>query len=80
MSFQATNIFSVLKIDDTDENQQPQKDNKKTRREADKKVRENEGDYVNKNVAKGGKDRKPPAGRPAPREGKREYDRKSGTG
>lgn len=78
MSYQATNIFSVLKADETDDTK-PQ-ENKKTRREADKKARENEGDYVNKNVAKGGRDRKPYAERPAPREGKREFDRKSGTG
>lgn len=75
MAFQNTNIFSVLEKDDTDE----KPTNKKTRRYQDRQLREGQGDYTDKRVARGGRHNKQ-GSRYQPKEGKRDYDRKSGTG
>lgn len=75
MAFQNTNIFSVLDKDETSDTYE----NKKTKRHNDRLLRDGQGDYVNKNVARGGKNRKE-GSRYQPKGGKRDYDRRSGTG
>lgn len=75
MSF--ANMFDVLPKDDSDNEEAPKRLNKKQKRARDRRLRENEGATVVKDpyASKG-----PKKHHRAPRAGKREYDRKSGTG